>query len=283
MVTTNTYDLRGRLLTQTTGDLTTTMTYLPTGLLSSVRQPSGYQISYQYDAAYRLIGWSDNRGNSGSYVLDAMGNRISEQIHDAQNQLAFQLSRTINIAINRIASQTVGGNQLSSYRYDANGDLTSITIGSQSTITYGLDALRRLTTEKNPLNATATLTYNALNAVTLAKDFKGVTTAYTRDAQGNATQESSADIGSQQSNYDARGLNSSSQDAAGRSQQTQRDILGRLTILNASNSTTSLDSSFNYQNGTDQLSQIQEPHVTTNYQRDNLGRVTRKSQSIEGN
>ncbi|MDR1062553.1 MAG: hypothetical protein LBL48_01215, partial [Azoarcus sp.] len=97
------------------------------------------------------------------------------------------------------------------------------------------------------------MTYNALGAVTSAKDFKGVTTIYTRDAQGNATQESSADIGNQQSSYDARGLNSSSQDAAGRSQQMQRDALGRPTALNASTSTTSLNSSFSYQSGTDQL------------------------------
>jgi hypothetical protein len=63
----------------------------------------------------------------------------------------------------------------------------------------------------------------------------------------------------------------------------QRDALGRPTALNASTSTTSLNSSFSYQSGTDQLSQIQEPHITTDYQRDSLGRVTRKNQSIGSN
>ncbi|MEZ5720089.1 MAG: hypothetical protein R3E55_17055 [Burkholderiaceae bacterium] len=41
-------------------------------------------ISYQYDVAQRLVGWSDNRGASANYALDPMGNRTSEEIRNAQ-------------------------------------------------------------------------------------------------------------------------------------------------------------------------------------------------------
>ncbi|VTU27915.1 hypothetical protein H6CHR_02890 [Variovorax sp. PBL-H6] len=51
----------------------------------------------------------------------------------------------------------------------------------------------------------STLAYNALDAVTQASDFNGVTTIYARDARGNATSESSADIGNQSTRYDALG------------------------------------------------------------------------------
>ena len=47
--------------------------YTPTGQLASVSEPSGYRADYSYDAAQRLIGVTDNRGDSISYTLDADG------------------------------------------------------------------------------------------------------------------------------------------------------------------------------------------------------------------
>ena len=279
IITSNTYDLRGRLLTQTVGGLTTVMTYLPTGLLSSVQQPSGYKISYTYDAAHRLTGWSDNRNNSSTYVLDGMGNRTAEQTKDAAGNIAFQLSRTIN-AINRVASATVGGNQSTSYSYDANGDLIGSSNGLSQSSSYTLDALRRHTAEKNPLNASATLTYNSLDAITQAQDFKGVATSYTRDAQGKATVESSPDIGSQSASFDTRGLAATTQDAQGRSQSITRDALGRPTQISTSDPGGSASSTLSYDSHGG-IGQIQEPSLSTGYQRDAQGRTTGKTIAIE--
>jgi YD repeat-containing protein len=64
-----------------------------------------------------------------------------------------------------------------------------------------------------------------------ASDFKGVATTYARDAQGNATSESSADIGSKSTQYDALGLPSSITDAMGQATKIQRDALGRPTLV----------------------------------------------------
>jgi len=281
LLTSYSYDVQGRLLTASAAGLATAMSYLPTGLLASITQPGGYKVSYSYDAAQRLTGWSDNRGNSGAYALDGLNNLTHGQVKDAAGQTAFALSRTIN-AINRVASETVGGSQSASYSYDPNGDLVSVTNGLNQTSSYTLDSLRRLIVQQNPQNAQASLSYNALDGVIAAQDFKGVATQYTRDAQGNATQESSPDIGSQQASYDARGLNASSQDATGRSQQIERDALGRPTQINASAGAASLSSTLSYEPASGQLSQIQEPQLSTGYQRDALGRITRKSQTIGG-
>lgn len=278
LVTTHTYDARGRLLTQTAGGLSTVMTYLPNGQLASITQPGGHRIDYQYDAAGRLTGWRDNRGNAGQYVLDGMGNRTHEHITDAQGRTALELSRTIN-AINRVDSQTVGGNQRTTYQYDANGDLIGHANALNQNTRYILDALRRPSAERDPLNATATLDYNSLNAVVQARDFKGVTTRYERDAQGNALSETSADIGSQSNQYDARGLPASTQDAQQRQQHITRDALGRPTHISASGEGASASSSFSYDSH-DSIGQIHEPNLHTGYQRDNLGRPTRKSQQI---
>lgn len=278
VVTQNTYDARGRLLTQSVGDMVTVMTYLPTGLLHTLTQPNGYRITYAYDGAHRLTGWSDNRGHSGIYTLDAAGNRTSEQTKDAAGQLAYKAHYTID-ALNRVASVNSGNAQTQSFQYDANGNLTFSANGLNQSAVYSYDRLGRMVSEKNPLNATATLDYNSLNAVVQARDFKGVTTRYERDAQGNALSETSADIGSQSNQYDARGLPASTQDAQQRQQHITRDALGRPTHISASGEGASASSSFSYDSH-DSIGQIHEPNLHTGYQRDNLGRPTRKSQQI---
>ena len=146
-------------------------------------------------AAQRLTGWSDNRGHSGSYVLDAMGNRLSEDIRDAQGQTAWKLARTIN-SLNRVASTTVGSAGAPvTYGYNANGDLTSATQTFNSaarTTQWQLDALRRVAATTSTEGATASVAYNGLDDITKATDFKQVATNYTRDALGNAKAMSNA-------------------------------------------------------------------------------------------
>ncbi|WP_233203356.1 DUF6531 domain-containing protein, partial [Chitinimonas sp. BJB300] len=87
------YDLRGRLISQKVGALTTTYSYTPTGLLSSVTTPDGGQLTYTYDDARRLVGVRDKLGNSIRYVLDAMGNRIDEEVRDTSGNLSALTQR----------------------------------------------------------------------------------------------------------------------------------------------------------------------------------------------
>lgn len=127
LVTTYTYDARGRMLTMARAGLVTTLTYRPSGQVATAAMPHGHVITYTYDAAQRLTGWSDNRGASGTYVLDGMGNRLSEQVRNAQGQVVWKLARSIN-SLNRVASlQTGTAGAPVNYQYDANGDLISTT------------------------------------------------------------------------------------------------------------------------------------------------------------
>ncbi|WP_255593505.1 RHS repeat-associated core domain-containing protein [Acidovorax sp. sic0104] len=279
LVTSYTYDLRGRLLTAQVGGLTSTFTYRPSGQIVTATLPSGHVTTYTYDAAQRLTGWSDNRGQSGVYTLDAMGNRIQEAVHNTQGNTAWQLVRSIN-NINRTQSVTVGGQQTTSYGYDANGEGSSATNGLNQSTQLGLDSLRRVKTITNPENATASLTYNALDATTQASDFKGVPTTYTRDALGNATSESSPDTGTETAQYDALGLAATITDALGQTTSIERDRLGRPTLVTyADGRTTTLrydltPTSKGY------LSEIVDASGTTTYQRDSHGRVTTKTQTL---
>lgn len=293
LVTTYTYDARGRMLTMNRGGLQTTLTYRPSGQVATATLPHGLVVTYSYDVAQRLTGWSDNRGASANYVLDAMGNRTSEEVRDAQGQMAWKLARSIN-SLNRVASVQVGSAGVpTTYAYDANGDLTSATqtlANSAHTTTLTLDSLRRVKGLRDASNATAALTYDALDSVTKATDFKSVATIYTRDALGNAPTEASPDSGSQSATYDALGLPKQVTDALGRATTITRDALGRPTLLQyADNTSTTLrydlpGAAYNAagapQASIGYLSEIQDPGVTTAFQRDMLGRITRKTQTL---
>ncbi len=280
LVTNYTYDARGRMLTSNRGGRVTTLTYRPSGQVLTATLPHGHAITYTYDAAQRLTGWSDNRGNTGTYVLDNMGNRTSEEVRSGQNQVAWQLARSIN-SLNRVASTSVGG-QNTSYGYDANGDATSATNGLNQTTSQGLDPLRRVKSITNAENATASLTYNALDGVTSVTDPKSVTTAYTRDALGNATSETSPDSGSESTQYDALGLPSSITNALGQATTITRDLLGRPTSIVHTGGTTTLrydqtPASKGY------LSEIEDSSGLTTYQRDVHGRVVSQTQKLINN
>ncbi|MDR6453877.1 RHS repeat-associated core domain-containing protein [Variovorax paradoxus] len=279
LVTSYTYDPRDRLLTQTVGGQTTTLTYKPYGTVETVSLPTGLVLTYSYDAAHRLVGWSNNRGESGTYTLDGMGNRTAEQIKDSAGNVAWNAARTIN-NINRLSAQTEGPNQASSFGYDANGELITQTNGLNQSTQYGLDGLRRVKAVTDAASATATLKYNALDAVTEAKDFKGVATTYARDAQGNATAESSADTGPASTQYDALGLPSQITDALGQATTITRDALGRPTsLVFADGKTTTLRYDLSA-NSKGYLSEIVDRSGTTEYTRDGFGRVTLKKQTL---
>ncbi len=51
-------------------------------------------LTYTYDAAHRLTGWSNNRGEQGSFTLDGMGNRTAEQIKNSSGAIAWTAVRS---------------------------------------------------------------------------------------------------------------------------------------------------------------------------------------------
>jgi YD repeat-containing protein len=105
VVTTNTYDLRQRLLSTTVGNRTTTYQYDPVGQLKRVTLPDQSWVGYDYDDAHRQIAVYDHKGNRVDYTLDNAGNRIAEQTKDLSGALKRQLSRSID-ALGRVQKTT---------------------------------------------------------------------------------------------------------------------------------------------------------------------------------
>ncbi len=113
LVTDLAYTPRGWLLSRSVSgpgiSETTSYLYDNAGQLKKVTLPDNSFISYTYDDAHRLTGLSDSAGNSIAYTLDAIGNRIKEQVKDPNGTLARQTSRVYD-ALNRL-QQVTGGAQ----------------------------------------------------------------------------------------------------------------------------------------------------------------------------
>lgn len=95
------YDVRQRLTSLDAGGETTIYSYDPAGQVTRVTRPDGAYLAYSYDAAHRLIKTQDNLGNTLTYTLDAMGNRIKEEAYDPGGQLARTQSRVYD-ALSRL-------------------------------------------------------------------------------------------------------------------------------------------------------------------------------------
>ena len=106
VVTTNSYDLRQRLLITSAGGQTISYTYDPVGQLTRVTQPDASYIGYEYDAAHRRKVVLDNRSNRIDYTLDNAGTRIAENVKDPGGALRRTMSRSID-ALGRV-QQTTG-------------------------------------------------------------------------------------------------------------------------------------------------------------------------------
>lgn len=87
-VTALAYDARGRLVRRTVDEQTTVFDYDAAGNLIRATLPNGAFLRYTYDAAHRSVALEDNLGNRIDYTLDALGNRLRENVTDPGGALS---------------------------------------------------------------------------------------------------------------------------------------------------------------------------------------------------
>lgn len=290
LIRTLAYNDRGWLISSTEGDgstsLTTTYSYTLSGQVKTLDYPSGYVLTFAHDDAHRVVGWSDNRGQSASYTLDAAGNATQETISDSDGQVALQVSREIN-QINRLNGQTVGGNQATGYTYDGNGRLRGIQDAAGNSTILTRDAHARVIAITNALNQSAGLAYNGADALVGASDFLRVNTGHARDALGNALTEVSTDSGNFTNTWDSLNLLSKRVDAASRTSTFTRDRLGRpIYITYSASGLPTILQSITYDTcRVGRVCVLDEKHngvssSTLHYQWDAFGRITQRNQEI---
>ncbi|MCU7935956.1 MAG: hypothetical protein KZQ99_13920 [Candidatus Thiodiazotropha sp. (ex Dulcina madagascariensis)] len=287
LTTTLSYDARGRMIQQTRGDGATSRTtqyaYDPAGNLTQVTQPDGSFLRYAYDPAHRLIGIQDNQGNRIDYTLDAMGNRLSEQLSDPQGTLMRSQSQVYD-QLGQLSQQRDSQNHTTAYGYDANGNLTQSTDANQQATAQSYDPHDRLRQVTDPLNGATHYTYDAQHNLTRVTDPNGLSTTYAYDGLGNLVSQTSPDTGATSYTVDEAGNRLTQTDARGVTVSYTYDALNRLTAIHYPDS--SLDVSYTYDqgaNGIGQLTQMSDAQGITDYSYNAYGELISQTRtSLDG-
>jgi RHS repeat-associated protein len=232
LITTITYDVRGRVDLVTVGSQLTNYDFDAVGNLDRVTRPDGSLIDYDYDAAHRLTDIRDQLGNHIQYVLDALGNRTKTDVKDS----AGTLKRTQTAVYNQLSQleKTIGAaTQTTDYLlYDHNGNLKQVRDPEGNVTVLGYDALNRLETTTNALLKSSTTKYDAQNNVISITDLRGLETTYQYDGLGSRTQQTSPDTGiTQYIAHDSAGNVLSMLDAKNQTTTYQYDVLNRIGLV----------------------------------------------------
>ncbi|MGD9170253.1 MAG: RHS repeat-associated core domain-containing protein [Candidatus Thiodiazotropha sp.] len=263
------YDPRGRLTQQSLSDGTTTRTtiysYDPAGNLTRVTRPDDSFISYDYDPAHRLVGIEDSQGNRIDYKLDAMGNRLSEEVSDPNGTLTRK-QRQIYDELGQVHELFDSNDNKTEYDYDANGNLTQTIDANLNLSKQAYDALDRLDEKTDALDGLTEYAYDAQDNLTSVIDPNGLVTTYQYDGLGNLTSQTSPDTGTTTYTYDEAGNRLSQTDAREITVNYHYDELNRLTQVSYPDS--SLDVIYTYDQGAygiGRLSGISDANGTTSY------------------
>jgi len=283
-----TYHPRGWLLTQSVDGATTTYDYLPNGLVSRITQPDGSYLDFEYDSARRLVAIENAVGERMEYELDAAGNRLAERIFDDQGMLRFELQQLYN-QLGRLTASITGTGHLTSYDYDAAGNLTDVTDALENATSHEYDPLNRLKKTLDALGGETFFSYDARNNLASVVDPEGLSTEYTYNAFDELVELSSPDTGTTTYTYDSAGNRISKTDARGVTVEYDYDQLNRLVSVSYPDS--SLDVSYFYDEPDSitgceashpigRLTRMSDTTGTTLYCYDARGNVTAKTQEF---
>ena len=218
------YDPAGQLVATTDGaGASTGYTYDPAGNLTAITYPNGQSVLRTFDGAGRLVALADWDGRITSFAYDADGNLVSTAYPNGDTvantfDAASDLSGTVassasgpiltlaytHTAANRFATaRTSGalGTTLSTYGYDARGDLQAGSTGgyaydsasdptSLASQVQSFDGSRQLVASASAGSGTA-YAYDALGERTSSTAPSGQTTDYAYDESGELTRVSS--------------------------------------------------------------------------------------------
>ena len=279
LMTTLSYDNRGRLKSRDTGGEITTFDYDNVGNLNAISLPNESTLTYGYDLTHRLISIKDQLGNTITYTLDAAGNRIKEDIADSSGTLSRTRSQTYN-DLNQLFEMIGAQSQTTSFAYDGNGNRITVTDAANNNTISAFDSLNRLTSVTDPLNGITRYGYDHQDNLVSVTDPNGAVTSYRYDGFGNRIEQTSPDTGTTIYTYDEAGNKLSQKDAKAQLTSYRYDVLNRLidiTYDDGSQVTYSYDQGVN---ALGRISQVTNGNSTLLYAYDLHGRIQSKTQTI---
>jgi RHS repeat-associated protein len=264
MITTYTYDLRGRLdtVTETPTNGTARLTdydYDAVGQLQKVTLPNGQIQNYVWTTAHLLDYVTDNAGNKIDLSYDSRGNQIGTAQKWPNGGAALVEGQTYD-ARNHLDTQQLGARPAADLSVGATGLLEGVTDSGGRFTDYSYDPLNRLKQIVDPQNGASAATeygYDGQDNLTSVETPNGATTSYVYDDLGNLRKEVSPDRGTTLYGYDEAGNMSCRADGRYAGSATtcevvsnrwvyQYDALNRVTSIDYLSTGDSPDVSFTY-------------------------------------
>jgi RHS repeat-associated protein len=269
------------------------------GNLQKVTDPMGFTMEYAYVVNGPLNTVTDRNGNTVNLVYNA-NYAVKEIISCLTRQTINYIPNTNTTHVTELVGST---NQLTSYKFDANGNLiqktgnccgfnvqyeydqdkniSKIIDANGKTYNYTYDGMGNLLSETDPLNHSIRYSYEPVfNKISKVTDKNGNTTSYTYDQRGNLTKVEKPLSITESYTYAANGDMASYTDGRGNTTNYTYDGYGDLTAIKRPlNSTTnySYDSKSRKLTETDPLN-----HVTT-YTYNDLDRITKVTDALNNN
>lgn len=298
----STYDLAGRMLTQTDGNgNTTTYQYNALDKVSKTITPSDSTIAsntiiYQYDVMGNLKYQQDSMGKVDLYTYDNQGRQLTytqkkldntqpitvTTKYDKNGNKCIETDENGNVqtstydVMNKLKTvqKTVNGIiKTTTYGYDANGNQTTVTdwLGNTSTNIY--DPLNRLIEKQDPYTTIQKLEYTKNNLQSKSIDALGNVTEYLYDENNRLVTTIDPEGHTTGQSYDNVGNVETKKDGNGTATTYKYDELGRLTaVINAKSEITS----YTYDLNGNMLTQTDGNIHTTAYEYNVANKITKK-------
>ncbi|MDF5404732.1 RHS repeat protein, partial [Vibrio parahaemolyticus] len=170
----------------------------------SLTKPNGATVSYEYDAAHRLVAETDAQGNRRELELNDLGNPVEERLLDALGQTRW-IERRIFNEIGWLSSVSDAYSNQSSFSYDVVANLIQETSPSGNTHSYKYDGFHHRTQTTDPLGKVTQVLYKDTGDVYRVSDPRSRLTYYSYNGFGEVTQVRSPDTGTTDITYDEAG------------------------------------------------------------------------------
>jgi len=274
-------------------DRVTAMEYLPTGQVSRATAPDGSVVTYEYDAAQRLIKVGDGAGNSIHYTLDAAGNRVHESYRGPDGAVTRMESRVYN-GLSQLVTLADAYANPTDYGYDAAGNQVSVTsaLGRVDRQEYdSLNRLKRTLQDVGGIGAESRFNYDAEGNVVEVIDPKGLKTTYARNGFGEVITQTSPDTGVTAFTYDSAGNVLTRTDARGVTANYSYDALGRTTAVTFGDPAADIHYVYDQPSaqcaegeraGIGRIASMIDPSGRTDYCYSGMGDLVRRVQVVDG-
>jgi RHS repeat-associated protein len=230
VVTTLSYDLRGRLTQSNTDGSQTQFGYDKFGQLSSIIAPDGQSLKYEYDDTRRLAAIENAAGERVELTLDPAGNITQQKIKTADGQVVFQHLKLFD-ELSRLMENIGANGESSLTSYDVNNNPQQSVDGRSNASTRAFDELQRVKDITDPLNGVAGLSYDVRDNLASVTDQRGLVTTYTYNIYNEIIEQASPDTGITKYEYDTAGNLLKKTDARNVVENMAYDAANRITAI----------------------------------------------------